>query len=141
MAAWERNGIAPNPILALVRGQRIEVQHRFPLRRLSAVLGHRRTAPESARMLGIAPIVVEAIAPPRDERNVVGAVEDGLQGRLIAGQIRAVEPLQGVGVLTLNPGQSRAAFDLLEPKVGVVVWLGEGRAAIRWHRFEHLSWH
>ena len=56
----EALGTAPDPVLALGGGQRVEVEHGFPARLRLAVLGERRAPPQAALVLLVLPEVVQA---------------------------------------------------------------------------------
>ena len=130
VAARQARGAAPHPVLALVAGQRVEVEEHLPGGIGLAVLAFRRAPPQAAGMPGILPQVVEEAAAPGDARDLVGPVERGLQ----AVAVGCVAPVgvgrEGVGVLRLDPGQRPCAVDLLEPEIRVVVRGLEGRAGI-----------
>ena len=116
----QRVGAAPDPVFLLRRAQRIEVDHRLPLRLGLAVLGQRGAAPQAARVGGVLPQVVQKPAAARDGWDAVTRIKDladavarGTEGR------PGFEALARRGVSFAHPRQCAFTLHLFEPEVGV----------------------
>ncbi len=117
--------------LGVARGrQRVDVEHRLPGRLVLLELGQGGPAVDAARVLVVAPEVVEIVAPLGDTGNPRLRIERRQRLPLKAGELgMRLEPLGGGGVLLLDPGHGALAVDLLEPEVGVFCGGHLGRPA------------
>ena len=123
----------PDPILFLVRRQRVNVEQNLPNWFFSAKAVERRSPPESTRVIGISPEVVEVSAPTHAERNMVTAVQQGCQRVAVAGKRSVAERRQGDTILCLYPGQRASALNLFEPQMRIVVRRRDGRPCVSGH--------
>ncbi len=110
----------PDPVLLLGGVERVEVQDHLPVRLGGPVRLPGGPPPQPARVLGIPPEVVEAVADEGGLGDLVRRVED-LPDRVTrrgegGGRGRAGE---GLGVALADPGHRVGAVDLLEPGVRV----------------------
>jgi hypothetical protein len=111
----------PDPVLALRRRERVDVDehlpHRFPL----AVLVERRAPPQAPGVLGVAPEVVQLVAAPPGERDPLVGVEDLAQRPAKRGEPGvAVESCRGLGVAFGHPAGGLGPFEILKPVVRVL---------------------
>ena len=108
----------PDPVLALGRGQRVQVEHRLPRRLGLAVARQRRAPPQAARVLGVLPEVVEVVADAADIGNALARVHQRLQARAELGVVGTRAQLAlGAGVVLAHPGQRGLAMHLFQPEV------------------------
>ena len=109
----------PHPVLVLVGGQCVEVDHHLPVRGVGAVAVQRGATPEAARIRRVAPEVVQPVAAAADVRNPRIGVE--YLERLGAHLLEAFVAQRGKRrlVVAADPVQRVVAGDVLEPEVGV----------------------
>ena len=81
----EAVGALEHPIGLFRLGQRIDVEHRLPHRRLGAVAGHVRAAPQAADMGLVLPEIIEPVGADRDVGNAVLGLEDFERARFEGG--------------------------------------------------------
>ncbi len=84
-------------------------------------------------MLGIFPEIVEMLPATRDERNFVRTIEDVGKRISIPGEVALSEPCQRGAVLLVDPCQRPRPFDLLEPKIGIIIRRGDGGSGVNGH--------
>ena len=126
MRAGPRRRTAPDPVLAFGRGQGVDIEQDLPRRLVEAKALERGAPPQAARVFAVEPEIVEPRSAPRDHRKLVGPIENRCQGVAVGGELSAAEGLQRAIVLGLDPGKRALALDVLEPQIGIVVWL-QGR--------------
>lgn len=120
----EAFGAVPDPLLVLGAAfggvQRVEVDHRFPLRRGLAVFLQRGAAPQAARVRLVAPEVVVVVADLGHARDAVGRIQDRAQvGFELLEFGRAGDLRFGLGVAFAHPFQRLGILHAFEPEVGV----------------------
>ena len=115
-------GALPHPVLALGRGQGVQVQHRLPDRFGRDVLVQEGAAPQAAHVLGVLPVVVQPGALDADGGDAVAGVVDLQQLGVDRRELRhRLEHGRVLGAALLDPLEGLLALDLLEPEVGVLV--------------------
>ncbi|PBI84826.1 hypothetical protein BKP43_50060 [Variovorax boronicumulans] len=122
-------GAVPNPVLAVLRGQRVEVEHGLPRGLGRAVLVERGAAPQALGVRLVAPEVVVQRTDLADHRNArvrVEHLEQALLDRLEGRRLRI--GVNGMCILLASPVQSGFAVDVFEPEMGVFV-VRRGHAA------------
>mmetsp|Transcript_80871 Transcript_80871/g.196177 ORF Transcript_80871/g.196177 Transcript_80871/m.196177 type:complete len:603 (+) Transcript_80871:661-2469(+) len=78
----------PHPRLALLLAEGVEVEHRLPRRRGLAVLGQSGAAPDTTNVVLVLPkVVVEAVEHAADVGNLLLAVEDRQDPRVVLGRL------------------------------------------------------
>src|SRR5258708_4919392 len=105
----QRGRALPNPVLVLLRPQRLDAQQHFPVRPGPSVLLQRRAPPQAPGVSRVLPEVVKVSPAPPDQRDAVVSVEHlaalgtpvpepGTAGQL-AGSLRVAtpDPVQGRG--------------------------------------------
>ena len=101
----------PDPVLALGRGQRVEVEQDFPLRRRAAELVERRAPPKAARLRGVVPEVVHQAAAPAGIGRLSGRSKIAAACRVRLDRASA-ERRQGARVLRVDPCRRAPALAL-----------------------------
>ena len=111
-------GARPHPVLVIGAAKCIDVDDDVPLRLFGAVAGQRGAPPQPARVLGIAPEVVQVLAATPHIRDARIGVEH-LQ-RLGAHLLEPVAAELGESglVVLAHPVQRVVAGDVLEPQIG-----------------------
>ena len=87
----------------------------FPVRVGGLKFVERGASPQSARILGIRPVIVDQAAAPGDVGEIVGPVEYGRKHVAIGGEGCVTETRQSAGILFLDPVLRLLAFDLFQP--------------------------
>ena len=114
-------GAAPDPVFALRRGKRIDVEKDFPGGLLEPETLGRGAAPQAARMLGIRPEIVEIRPAPPDVGNLVGPIENRREDIPIGGKLIRAEGRKRPLVLCLDPGERPRSLYVFEPEVRIVI--------------------
>jgi len=121
MTTRDRHGAAPGPVLALPRGQSVEIEQDVPLGLLAAVAVEHCRPPQAARMRRVLPEIENPHAAPGDQRDVVGAIEDCREGVSVGHEAGVAEPRQCPCILRLDPSERALTVDFFEPQIRVVV--------------------
>ena len=110
-----------DPVLALGRGQGVEVEDGLPLRGVGAVAVQRRGAPDAAHMGRILPEIVDRAVVVETRRGDAVARLDDLQRLLVQALIArvAAQHAQRMLIVGIDPGHGALALDLFQPDVGV----------------------
>ena len=110
-----------NPVFILGLGQRIDVEHRLPLRLGRAVRLQRRPANDASDVPGVPPKIVNMRAANRAVRDAVLGIEQplGLREETLVTRV-GLKLGEGFAVALLHPLERAFALDLLEPKERVV---------------------
>ncbi len=119
-----------DPFLAFCGGQRIDVQHGFPLRFVAAIAFERGTAQNALRILLVLPEIIQAIRAEGDIGDLVFAVIDRQRFRLELGEAGVCHHVGGGPlVLGLDPVQGLVTAGFFQPDEGIFV--GAGDAVLR----------
>ena len=120
------------PVFALGGGKRVEVQQHVPRRLAAPVILEARAPPEPARMHRVLPEIIEKPAPPGNVRNLVRPVEERGQRIAVQRELRVPEARKRPRVLGFHPAKRAGAFDVFEPKMGIVIRVGWRGQCIVW---------
>jgi len=116
------------PFAPFFLGQRVHIQHHFPLRLFGPVAFQCGAAQQPLGIGLVLPEIVEPVGAKADKRNAVIAVEDrqcfGLQ--FLEARI-AGESFQRAGVFVLDPFQRLGIARFLEPDIGILLGAGYAR--------------
>jgi hypothetical protein len=112
-------GACPHPLLVVRGGQLVEVEQDVPVGFVRSVALERGALPQSTRVLGVAPVVVEILAPSPHVRDPGVGVEDleCLGAHLL--ETLAAEFVERRFVVLLHPLERIVAGDVLEPQIRV----------------------
>src|SRR5918994_4195756 len=119
MLRLEGGAALPDPVLALLAGERVDIEHGLPGGLRLAVLVECGAPPQAAHMLLILPKIIDASSAAGDEGDVGRAGGDLVKRRLVGLKGLVAQRRPGDLVLRPHPGERLRAFDLLEPEIGV----------------------
>ena len=118
------------PVGAFVGGEPVDVQQGLPLGLWRAIGLKCCPAPDATWIGGVLPEIVETPAVAGDVGDVVRAIVDGREHVPVGGKLRAAEFFQRALILRRDEIERADAFDILQPKIRVVVGDGQRRAVV-----------
>ncbi len=129
----QRRCALPDPVLVLLGSEPVEIEEHRPFRFARPELVQRRRAPETPRMRRIFPEIEHERPAARDVGNVVGPVEDRLQGVPVRREAGAAELVERRRSLRIGPAGGLCAVDVFQPKIRIVVWRRRCRTRVVHH--------